>query len=88
MYVTIDRRTCEKDLADCERCLGIFITTPEGAQRACITDLRDDGSDMMTLHIISEEGEDTLTLARADAPTVAEQGWSRFVHFKPANRRH
>jgi hypothetical protein len=83
MRVTIDRRLCKGSLPFCERCLGIFITTPQGTDRACITDMQDDGSEVMTLRIISAEGEDTLILAPADSQAVALDGWPQYVKFEP-----
>ena len=85
MRVTIDRRLCKGSLSFCERCFGIFITTPEGTDRACITDWQNDGSQLMTLHIISAEGEDTLTLAPEDSEAVALEGWphAKRVKFEP-----
>ena len=83
MRITIDRRLCAGSLSFCERCFGIFVTTPQGAERACVTHIIDDSSDLLTLRIISTEGEDTLTLAPADAQAVALEGWPQYVRFEP-----
>jgi hypothetical protein len=83
MRVTIDRRLCSGSLSFCERCFGIFVTTPQGAERACVTEMHDDGSELLTLRLISAEGEDTLTLAPADAQAVALDGWPQYVQFEP-----
>ena len=83
MRVTLDRRLCTGSLSFCERCFGIFVTTPQGTERACVTEMIDDGTELMTLRIISAEGEDTLTLAPADAEAVALEGWPKYVNFEP-----
>ena len=83
MRVTIDRRLCTGSLSFCERCFGIFVTTPQGTERACVTEMHDDSSELLTLRIISAEGEDTLTLAPADAQAVALDGWPQYVQFEP-----
>ena len=83
MRITIDRRLCTGSLSFCERCFGIFVTTPEGVDRACVTEMHDDGSELLTLRLISAEGEDTLTLAPADAQAVALDGWPQYVQFEP-----
>ncbi len=83
MRITLDRRLCTGSLSFCERCFGIFVTTPLGTERACVTEMVDDGSELMTLRIISAEGEDTLTLAPEDAPAVALEGWPQYVKFEP-----
>ena len=56
---------------------------PRGTEHACITEMHDDGSELLTLRIISAEGEDTLTLAPADAQAVALDGWPQYVQFEP-----
>jgi hypothetical protein len=83
MHITIDRRLCTGSLSFCERCFGILVTTPQGTERACITEMHDDGSELLTLRIISAEGEDTLTLAPPDAQAVALDGWPQYVQFEP-----
>ena len=83
MRITIDRRLCTGSLSFCERCFGIFVTTPQGTERACVTEMHDDGSELLMLRIISAEGEDTLTLAPADAQAVALDGWPQYVQFEP-----
>ena len=83
MRITIDRRLCNGSLSFCERCFGIFVTTPQGTERACVTSMDDDGLELLTLHIISAEGEDTLTLAPDDSQAVALDGWPQYVKFEP-----
>ena len=83
MRITIDRRLCTGSLSFCERCFGIFVTTLQGTERACVTSMNDDGLELLTLHIISAEGEDTLTLAPADSNAVALDGWPQYVKFQP-----
>jgi hypothetical protein len=83
MRITIDRRLCSGSLSFCERCFGIFVTTPQGIERACVTEMHDDGAELLTLRLISAEGEDTLTLAPADAQAVALDGWPQYVQFEP-----
>jgi len=83
MHITIDRRLCTGSLSFCERCFGIFVTTLQGTERAGVTSMNDDGLELLTLHIISAEGEDTLTLAPADSNAVALDGWPQYVKFEP-----
>ena len=76
---------CKGSLSFCERCFGILVTTPQGTERPCVTSLSDDGSELLTLNIISAEREDKLTLAPADSKAVALDGWShaKRVKFEP-----
>ncbi len=79
MRITVDRRLCTGSLSFCERCFGIFVTTPQGVNRACVTEMRDDGFELLTLRLISAEGEDTLTLAPADAHDCVQSSGARWL---------
>jgi hypothetical protein len=48
--------------------------------------MHDDGAEWLTLRILSAEGEDTLTLAPADAQAVALDGWPQYIQFGAVSR--
>ena len=41
-----------------------FVAMPRGTERACVTEMHNDGPELLTLRILSVEGEDTLPLAQ------------------------
>ena len=62
MKVTIDRNICDASLNSCEHCFSFFIQNPEGVDRYCIIEQVEDGSDKMTLTMLTDGLERTLVL--------------------------
>ena len=53
MKVWLDRDTCDSNLAACEGCFGQFLRTGV-PDRGCMLAWRDDGSEDVTLYMMSE----------------------------------
>jgi hypothetical protein len=83
MKVTIDRNICDASLNSCEHCFSFFIQHPEGVDRYCIIEQVDDGSDKMTLTMLTDGLERTLVLDDKDREMVAAEGWASMVDFVP-----
>lgn len=81
MYVKINRNVCDHQLPICERCLGKFLTNPMGYERQCFEEIRDDGSDMLTLDIHTGEHNVHLELNESQRLLMAGEGWSKFMDF-------
>ena len=78
MYVKLNRNVCDHQLPICERCLGKFLKHPMGYERQCFEELRDDGSELLTIdmHVGNrdvrlelDEEQRQLILARAGRPS-------------------
>jgi hypothetical protein len=81
MYVKINRNVCDHQLAICERCLGKFLANPLGYERRCFEEIRDDGSDLLTIDMHTD-GEDTrLVLDAEQRHLIAGEGWAQFMEF-------
>ncbi len=83
MKVTIDRNICGASLNACEHCFSFFVQYPEGVDRYCIVEEVEDGSDKLTLKLLSDGLERTLVLDDQDRELVATEGWSSLVDFVP-----
>lgn len=81
MYVKINRDVCDHQLAICERCLGKFLANPMGYERQCFEEIRDDGSDILTLELHTAGHEVRLQLDEAQRRALAGDGWANFVEF-------
>lgn len=81
MYVKINRNHCPAQLAFCERCLGRFLQYPLGYERRCFEELRDDGSDDLTIDLTTGEKQLTLVLDETQRKLMAGEGWAYFVDF-------
>lgn len=81
MYVKIDRDVCDHQLAICERCLGRFLEYPLGYERQCFVELRDDGSDLLTIDLHTDGRELRLVLDESQRKLMAGEGWASFVDF-------
>ncbi len=81
MYVKINRDMCDHQLAICERCLGKFLANPMGYERQCFEEIREDGSDILTLELHTSGHDVTLHLDEAQRRALAGDGWAKFVEF-------
>jgi hypothetical protein len=79
MRVKINRNLCSAHLAFCERCLGQFLKYPLGYERRCFEELEDDGSDLLTIELHTDDQDITLVLDEAQRQMVAGEGWTAFV---------
>ena len=83
MKVTIDRNICGASLNACEHCFSFFVQHPEGVDRYCIVEQVEDGSDVLTLRLLTDGQERTLALDKAQRELVVTEGWSSLVDFVP-----
>ena len=81
MYVKINRNVCDHQLPVCERCLGRFLENPMGYERQCFEEIRDDGSDLLTLDIHTESHDVHLELDEEQRKLVAGEGWATSMDF-------
>jgi hypothetical protein len=83
MKVTINRNICGASLNACEHCFSFFAQHPEGVDRYCIVEQVDDGSDLLTLTLLTDQTERTVVLDEQQRQAVALDGWSSLVDFVP-----
>lgn len=81
MRVKINRDVCPAHLAFCERCLGQFLKYPMGYERRCFEELEDDGSDLLTIELHSDNHDVVLHLDEAERKLMAGEGWATLVNF-------
>ncbi len=81
MYVKINRNVCDHQLAICERCLGKFLNNPLGYERQCFEEIRDDGSDLLTIDLHAGERDVRLVLDADQRHLIAGEGWATFMDF-------
>ena len=81
MKVTIDRNLCDASLNACEHCFSFFVEHPEGVDRYCIIEQVEDGSDKLTLTLLTDGLERTVVLDEQERELVAMDGWSSLVDF-------
>ena len=79
MYVTINRNVCGHQLPVCERCLGKFLANPMGYERQCFEEIVDDGSDLLTIDLLSGTEEMRLVLNDDQRKLLAGEGWATFL---------
>ena len=83
MKVTIDRNICGASLNACEHCFSFFVQHPEGVDRYCIVEQVEDGSDVLTLTLLTDGQERTVALDEEQRELVVTEGWSSLVDFVP-----
>jgi hypothetical protein len=83
MKVTINRNICGASLNACEHCFSFFAQHPEGVDRYCIVEQVEDGSDLLTLKLLTDDTERTLVLDEKQRELVASEGWASMVDFVP-----
>jgi len=79
MYVKINRNVCDHQLPICERCLGKFLANPMGYERQCFEEIRDDGSDLLTIDLHTGDQNIHLTLDAEQRKMMAGEGWATFL---------
>lgn len=84
MKVIIDRDLCNATLPFCQRCSAAFIRYPQGSDRHCIRDIVDDGSEHLTLHMLTDGRELTVELSDDQRELAAVEGWEILADFDPA----
>ncbi|HLF28940.1 MAG TPA: hypothetical protein VJG32_21650 [Anaerolineae bacterium] len=83
MKVTIDRNICNAALNVCEHCFSFFAQHPLGVDRFCIVEQVDDGSDKLTLTILTDGQKRTVELDDAQRQLVVTEGWASLIDFVP-----
>lgn len=81
MYIKINRNVCDHQLAICERCLGKFLANPMGYERQCFEEIREDGSELLTIDLHTGDHDVRLVLDEAQRKMMAGEGWAKFVEF-------
>lgn len=84
MRVLIDRDLCDASLAFCQRCSAAFIRFPEGVDRPCIRDVVEDGSDLLTVEMLTDGRHLVLELTDEEQDLAAVEGWEALADFDPA----
>lgn len=84
MKVVIDRGLCDTNLSYCQRCSAALIRHPEGYDRACILDVVDDGSDLLTLEMYTDGRKLEIELTEEEQELAAVEGWEVLADFDPA----
>lgn len=84
MRVVIDRDLCDASLPFCQRCSAAFIRYPEGTDRPCIRDVVDDGSDLLTIELLTDGRQLVLELSDDERELASVEGWEALAHFDPA----
>lgn len=79
MYVKINRNVCDHQLAVCEQCLGKFLVNPMGYDRQCFEEIRDDGSDLLTIDLHTGIQDVRLELTEEQRKLAAGEGWAKFL---------
>lgn len=83
MRITMDRDLCENILPACEECFATFLLHGCVPDRACITDVADDGGEEVTLILKYEGHQEVLLVTDENREMLAFEGWSRFVKAAP-----
>ncbi len=78
MKVTIDRNLCGSWPAACEECFSTFLAHGDVPDRACITEVVDDGSPTLTAVIRSGHFVGTVTIRPEDREAAIAEGWRKF----------
>jgi hypothetical protein len=84
MRVVIDRDMCDASLPFCQRCSAAFIRYPEGTDRQCITDIVDDGSDLLTIEMRTDNRLIEIQLSEEERELASVEGWEALADFDPA----
>jgi hypothetical protein len=84
MKVVMDRGLCDASLPFCQRCSAAFIRNPEGEDRPCILDIQDDGSDLLTIELLTDRRVLTVELSEEMRELAGVEGWEVLGDFDPA----
>ncbi len=81
MRIVINHDNCQHAGAFADRCLAATIRNPLGHERYCAAEVTDDGQDALTVVLILDGQEHTLTLRhRREREIVAGEGWPAFLN--------
>jgi hypothetical protein len=83
MQITMERDLCQNILPACEECFATFVLHGCFPDRACITDVVEDGRQETTLVLLYEGHRESLVITDENRELIAYEGWSRFVHSAP-----
>lgn len=83
MKVTIDRNSCGHHPAACEQCFGEFLRRGSVPDRACVTEIVDDGRPEIVAIIKSGNYYGTLTITEENREEIIYDGWMKFVKMPP-----
>jgi len=84
MKVVIDRDLCDASLPFCSRCSAAFIRYPEGSDRMCIKEIIDDGSDLLTIEMHTDNRVLEVQLSEEERELASIEGWEVLADFDPA----
>lgn len=84
MKVIIDRDLCDASLPFCARCSAAFIKFPEGSDRLCIQEVIEDGQDMLTIEMHTDNRVITIELTEEQRELASVEGWEALADFDPA----
>lgn len=84
MRVVIDRDLCDASLPFCQRCSAAFIRYPQGEDRMCIKDIVEDGSDLLTIEIHTDNQTFETTLSEEERELASVEGWEAIANIDPA----
>ena len=84
MKVIIDRGLCNNSLMYCQRCSAALFRHPEGYDRPCIVEIRDDGKDTLTLEMRTDGRVLEVTLTDEEQEVASIEGWEALAGFDPA----
>ncbi len=84
MKVILDRGLCNATLEFCQRCSAALIRNPEGVGRPCIMDVVDDGSDLLTIEMLTDGRTIEIELSDEDQDLASIEGWEVLADFDPA----
>jgi len=82
--VIIDRDLCDASLPFCQRCSAAFIRFPEGSDRMCIKDIIEDGSELLTIEMHTDEQTLEITLSEEERELASIEGWEAMADIDPA----
>ncbi len=83
MKVTINRNYCGHHPASCEKCFGEFLRHGDAPDRACITNVEEDGQAEVTVYITSGQYTTTLVVDEANREQVIYDGYMKFTDLPP-----
>ena len=83
MRITMERDTCQTTLPACEECFATFLLHGGYPDRACITEVVDDGNPELTLLVRYAGHEEKVVVTDANRESLAYDGWDSFVSVRP-----
>lgn len=84
MRIVIDRDLCDSSLVYCQRCSAALIRYPLGHDRMCITDIVDDGRDLLTIEMHTDGRTLEIELTDELQELGGVEGWEALADFDPA----